>query len=77
MVEGKSRQEGMSVNLDPCSNFSAKLRQRNAVFRQVFWLPDLPTGHPFPFAFEQWDVVAVVPGYSSASATDSHRLPIS
>jgi hypothetical protein len=41
---------------------------------QIFWLPDRPTGRAFPSV---WKVAnaAFVPGYSSATATDFHRLP--
>ena len=42
---------------------------------QVFWLPNHPTGRAFP-SLEQWRIAAFVIGYSSASATDSHRLPL-
>jgi len=33
--------------------------------RQVFWLPDQPTGRTFPIASsDQWLIAAFVPGYS-------------
>jgi hypothetical protein len=44
--------------------------------RQVFWLTDLSTRHPFPTGSPgQWLTMAFVPVYSGGTATASHRLP--
>jgi hypothetical protein len=44
--------------------------------RQVFWLTDLSTHHPFPTGSPgQWPAMAFVPVYSGGTATASHRLP--
>jgi hypothetical protein len=52
--------------------------------RQVFWLPDRPTGHAFSGRrvlgpstghAPEWHLVAFVPDYSGGSAVESHHLP--
>jgi hypothetical protein len=47
------------------------------VFGTVFWLPGLPTIHTFPLQRSSGRIVEFVAGYSSATATDLHRLPVS
>ena len=43
---------------------------------QVFWLPAFPNSCAFPSLRTVTFFAGFVTGYSSASATDSHRLPL-
>jgi hypothetical protein len=44
--------------------------------RQVFWLPDRPTGLGLPIVFDSGAREAFVPGYSGGSAPDLHGIPL-
>ena len=70
--EGKQKGR-MAWHACPATTFPrviAKLAQVD----QMFWLPDRPTYRAFPSCWKV-AIAVFVPGYSSATATDLHRLP--
>jgi len=55
----------------------AFLRCLDHIFRQVFWLPDQFTAHPFPMYLRISGMVGVIPGHSGGPVPEFHRIPFS
>src|SRR5690606_33899563 len=86
-MRGRKRRPGPRSDNDRTGRQPLSAQVHHSLQRQVFWLPDRPSGCVFPWLLSCRSIFpaggatvtfsALVPGYSGGTATDSHRLPYS